>query len=391
MRITDVAPQLVRGGDGPDARHHCFVEIHTDSGVTGIGEATAPGMERAVAGAVGEYGRYLVGRDPRGIEGHWSRLYDSMAWNWGPVAMTALSGIEMALWDLLGKHHDVRVCDLLGGPVRERLKLYANGIVEKGASPSETAEAAADIADRGFDLLKFIPAYDDGERAWLTDRQRTLTRQRLEAVTERVGDRLDIAVESHGVLAPRASVGLADIVEPFDPVFYEEPVPPENIDALRRIRSGIDLPVATGERLLTVHDYRDLLQQPVPADIVQPDVTNCGGISQLKKIAAMAETEYLGVAPHNSRGPVATAAAAHVSATLPNFLVLEYFPDLPPWRQDLVVGSEPVEDSYYHLPNGPGLGIELDTSACERYPYDKADRAESQYSHGWRDFWDDHR
>jgi galactonate dehydratase len=236
----------------------------------------------------------------------------------------------MALWDLLGKYHGVRVCDLLGGPIREQLKLYANGVVEKGASPSEAAEAAADIADRGFDLLSFIPAFDEGERAWLTDRQRTLTRQRLESVSERVGDRLDIAIESHGALAPRASVELADIVEAFDPVFYEEPIPPENIDALRRIRRDIDLPVATGERLLTVHDYRNLLQHPVPADIVQPDVNNCGGISQLKKIVAMAETEYLGVALHNSRGPVATAAAAHVSATLPNFLILEYFPDLPP-------------------------------------------------------------
>lgn len=389
MRITDIVPVLARASEGPDARHYCFVEIQTTTGLRGIGEATAPGMERAVAGAVREHGRYLVGRAPWGIEGHWARLKDATAWNWGPVSMTALSGIEMALWDLLGKHHDVRVCDLLGGPIRDRLKVYANGVIEKGSSPSAHASQAKAVADRGFDLLKFIPTYHEGERAWLTDRQRELVPARLEAISEAVGDDLKFAVESHGVLAPRATVELAELVEPFDPIFYEEPVPPENIDALRRIRDRVNLPIATGERLLTTHDYRDFLQHPVAADIVQPDVTNCGGISQLKKIAAMAETEYLPVAPHNSRGPVATAAAAHACVTIPNFLVLEYFPDSPPWRQALLVDDERIEDGYYHLPDGPGLGVELDWDVVDRYPYEKADRAQSQYSHGWRDIWDD--
>jgi galactonate dehydratase len=181
---------------------------------------------------------------------------------------------------------------------------------------------------------------------------------------------------------------LAALTEPFDPLFVEEPVPPENHDAMRRIRDRVDVPIATGERLLTTFDYRDFLQHPVAADIVQPDVTNCGGISQLKKIAAMAYNEYVPVAPHNSRGPVATAAAAHAMATTPNFLLLEYFPDLPPWRGDLIRGEERVEDGYYRLPDGPGLGVELDDDALERYDYEKADRAETVYTRGYRDVWE---
>jgi galactonate dehydratase len=387
MEVTDVETHLVRGAEGSDARHHCFLRIHTDDGPTGVGEATAPGMERGVEGAVRDLGRHLLGRDPLAIEAHWDRLYDAYAWNWGPVSLTALSGIEMALWDLAGKHHGARVCDLLGGAASERVKVYANGLVG-GDSPDEYAASARAVAERGFDVTKFSPFTLRGEGAWLTRAEREAGAERVAAVREAVGHDLEFGVELHGVHTPAVAADLARRVAPHDPLFVEEPVPPENTDAMRRVRERIDLPIATGERLLTVHDYRDLLRHPAPADVVQPDVTNCGGISQLKKIAAMAAAEYLPVAPHNSRGPVATAAAAHAVATTPNFLILEYFPDLPPWRGDLTVGAERVEDGFYHLPEGPGLGVELDDDALAAHGYEKAPAGESVYSRGYRHVWE---
>jgi galactonate dehydratase len=293
----------------------------------------------------------------------------------------------MALWDLLGKHHGVRVCDLLGGPRRERIKVYANGGWDVEETPEEFAATAAERRDAGYDVVKLDPFYDSGERAIPTRKQRRLASERLAAVREAVGDDVEIGVEAHGIMTPQSAVECAREAEQYDPFFFEEPVPPENQDAMRRIRDRVNVPIATGERLLTTFDYRDFFQHPVPADIVQPDVNNCGGILQLKKIAAMAYNEYIPVAPHNSRGPVATAAAAHAAATIPNFFILEYFPDRPPWRQELLETPEVVEDGYYHLPDGPGLGIELDQNALDDHPYEKPDRTDVGYSNGYRDIW----
>lgn len=394
MEITDIDTQLVRARGTSGERtssvnhwHFCIVRIHTDDGPTGIGEATAPGMERATEMAVRDLGRHIVGRDPRNIEGHWDRMYNGYAWNWGPVSMTALSGIEMALWDLLGKHHGVRVCDLLGGPQRERIKVYANGAWNSEGTPEQFADAVAERRDRGYDVVKFDPFYHSGERAIPSREQKRVAAERLAAVRDRVGDDVEVGVEAHGIMTPQSAVECAELVEEFDPLFFEEPVPPENQDAMRRIRDRVNVPIATGERLLTTFDYRDFLQHPVAADIVQPDVNNCGGILQLKKIAAMAYNEYVPVAPHNSRGPVATAAAAHAAATIPNFFILEYFPDSPGWRQDLLETPEVVEDGYYHLPDGPGLGIELDQATLDEYPYEKPERTDVTYSNSYRNVW----
>jgi galactonate dehydratase len=398
MRVTDIETDLVLAREPPEDPdeerdssvnywHYCLVRVCTDEGVTGLGEATAPGMERATEMAVHDLGRHVVGRDPRNVEGLWDRVYNGYAWNWGPVSTTALSGIEMALWDIVGKYHDARVCDLLGGARSDRVKVYANGAWPLESEPKAMARAVEDRYDRGYDVVKVDPFYADGERIWPTDRQRELAVDRLEAVRDAVGDDVHVGIESHGVAAPQAATELAELVEPYDPLWIEEPVPPENQDAMRRIRDRVDVPIATGERLLTTFDYRDFFQHPTPADIVQPDVNNCGGISQLKKIAAMAYNEYVPVAPHNSRGPVATAAAAHASATIPNFFILEYFPDSPPWRQELIKGEERVEDGYYHLPDGPGLGVELNEDALKEYPYRKTEQATVTYTNGYRELW----
>lgn len=386
MRITDVETTLVRGAEGPDARHHCFVHLHTSDGTVGVGEATAPGTERATEMAVHDLARYLRGEDPLDVEGLWDRVYNASAWNWGPVSMTALSGLEMALWDVAGKVHGASVSDLLGGG-RDRVPVYANGLVG-GDSPAEYGEAAAAVEERGFRMTKFMPfAAESVDSAWPSRALRERGVERLAAVREATSDAFEVAVELHGVHAPAVAADLCERVAPYDPTFVEEPVPPENHDAMRRIRDRVDVPIATGERLLTVFDYRDFLAHPTAADVVQPDVNNCGGIAQLKKIAGMAYAEYLPVVPHNSRGPVATAAAAHALATVPNALALEYFPDLPPWRGDLIEGEERIVEGEYVVPDGPGLGVELDPEALAAHPYEKSETAEARYARGFDRFW----
>ncbi|WP_273837771.1 mandelate racemase/muconate lactonizing enzyme family protein [Halococcus sp. PRR34] len=266
----------------------------------------------------------------------------------------------------------------------EKIDVYANGVIG-GDSPADYGEAATEVVKRGYEMTKFVP-FDqpEGDSAWPDDLSRDRGVERLRAVRDAVGDSLALGIDFHGVHAPQVAIELVERVTAFDPAFVEEPIPPENQAAMRRIRDRINVPIATGERLLTVFDYRDFLDDPTPGDIVQPDVSNCGGISQLKKIASMAYAEYVPIAPHNSRGPVATAAAAHACATIPNFLVLEYFPDLPPWRDDLIVGSEYVENGVYHLPDGPGLGIELNEDALDDHPYEKDNRTDEIFTCGFR-------
>lgn len=387
MEIVNIETTLVRADTAFDARHYCIVAVETNEEITGIGEATAPGMERATEMAVHDLGRLIVGEDPKNVEGLWDKMYNGYAWNWGPVSMTAISGIEMALWDILGKHLDARVCDLLGGPSQEQIPVYANGFYNTEGTPGELADSVEKIIEDGYSFVKFDPFYASGERAWPNNRQKSLAKDRLAAVRDRVGYEIEIGIESHGVLSPRGAIEFANITEPFDPVFFEEPVPPENVDAMRRFRDAVDIPIATGERLLTTFDYRSLFRHPSPVDIIQPDVNNCGGITQFKKIAAMAYAEYIPVAPHNSRGPIATAAAAHAASTIPNFLILEYFPSSPPWRQSLVQTPEKVSDGFYHLPDKPGLGIELDWGKIDEHQYDKPRTAEARYSHGYENIW----
>jgi galactonate dehydratase len=388
MQITDIETHLVRAREtetnGDSQWYFCFVELRTNGGITGLGEATLPGLEQAVEMAVADLGREVIGRDPLNVNGLWDRLYTGFTWNSGPVSMSALSAIEMALWDIAGKHHGLRVCDLLGGPRTERIKLYANGGWDPTGRPEQLASQVVSRHERGYDVVKIDPFNVAGKRVWPTANRRNSAVDRLAAIRDAVGRDVEIAVEMRGVMAPQPAAECVRAIEQFDPLFVEEPVPPENQDAMRRVRDRLSVPIATGERLLTVFDYRDLFQHPTPVDVVQPDVNNCGGIAQLRKIAAMANAEYVPVAPHNSRGPVATAAAAHAVSTIPNFFVLEYYPDTPPWRQDLLETPETVIDGFYHLPDGDGLGVELDRDAIAEHPFDENDRTTVSYGDTYR-------
>lgn len=378
MKITAVGTHLVYAG----MRNWVIVRVDTDDGAIGVGEATLEGKEATIATAVSELARYLVGRDPRPVLHHWQAMYQAF-WKGGPVLQSALAGVEIALWDLKGKALGVPVHELLGGPVRERARAYTHvrrpGAVQgervtmwwEQGSPEASAALAKDLVGRGFTALKTGPFVEHGTRrdaAWL---RRTV--ERAAAIRAAVGPDVDLMIDLHGRLEPAAAVRFAEEVEPLRLYFLEEPVPPESLDGLRRVARRARVPLAVGERLYTKHDAWRLLQLGA-VDFVQPDVCHVGGIAELRAIAAMAEACQVLVAPHNPLGPVATAAALQVAASIPNFAVLEMKVDDVPWRNELLATGPilPVE-GYFEIPRGPGLGIEVDWTCVRAHPYQAQD------------------
>ena len=348
-------------------RNWLFLKIETDEGVYGVGEATLEGRAHTVDAALTDLCRVLIGRDPFEIEKAWQAMvYRDTFWVGGPVMLTAISGIEMALWDIVGKKLGTPVYNLLGGRCRDRLRLYANGWYFGAQTPDDFARMASDVVARGFTALKWDP---------FGSADKTLSRQQMRAVEacvgavrEAVGPDVDLLVEVHGRLDVQTAVKMAHRLEPYDLFFYEEPIGPGNYDALADVKRSTNVPIATGERCYTTFGYRDLLAKQA-AHIIQPDVMHAGGILETKKIAAMAEAHYVPVAPHNPNGPVAMAATMQLAVTLPNFLILEYLLDDVSWRGTVATPPAVIEDGYVTLPETPGLGIDLVESQCEAHPY----------------------
>jgi galactonate dehydratase len=367
MKITDVKTQLVFAG----WRNWLFVQVYTDEGLVGLGEATMRARELAIASAIQEMGRFLVGRDPRRIEAACQLLYDDFHWRGGPVLTSALSGLEIALWDILGQSLGVPIYQLLGGPCHDRLRCYANGWFVDARTPDEFARRATDAVGRGFSALKWNPLH--GVHGWISARQLGAVVEQVRAVREAVGGEVDLLIECHGLLDPRSAVLVARELEPYRIFWLEEPVPPENVKALAGVRQRSPIPIATGERLFTKFGFVDLLERQA-ADVIQPDVTHAGGILETRKIAAMAEAHFVSVALHNSNSPVATAASLHLDACLGNFLIQELPTDEVPWRDEILL--EPVEvvgDGALPLPMRPGLGVRLNEKVAAEHPYQPAD------------------
>jgi galactonate dehydratase len=378
VKITDVSTHLVYAG----MRNWVLVRIDTDEGLTGVGEATLEGKEATIAAAVGELSRYLAGKDPRPVLHHWQALYQAF-WKGGPVLQSALAGVEIALWDLKGKALGVPVYELLGGPVREKIRSYTHvrrpGKAEAGGrvnmwweqgSGDASAALARELVERGYTALKTGPFVEHGtrrDRAWL-DR----TVERAFAIREAIGPGVDLMLDLHGRLEPSAAVRFAEAVEPVKLYFLEEPVPPESLEALARVSRRTRTPLAVGERLYSKHDFWRLLQLGA-VEFIQPDVCHCGGIAELRSIAALAEACQVQVAPHNPLGPVATAANLHVAASIPNFALLEMKVDDVPWRNELLTRPILPVDGYFPLPTGPGLGIEVDWDVVRAHPYQAQD------------------
>lgn len=363
MRITRLEILPVDAG-----KAYIFVRIHTDEGIIGIGEPSCGGKERAVIGAVQDLEHFLIDADPFEIERLWNHMYRAVIWRGGPVLMAALSGVEHALWDIKAKAFGVPVWQLLGGRVRDRIKAYA---WIHGESPESYRDDALSRLEEGFRAVKFTPFEATGAGYTVAHGRRIEARVR--AVREAVGDEVDIAIDGHGLLSPMNAMEMAKRIEPYGILFYEEPVLPENIDAMAEIRRVARIPIATGERLFSRYPYKDLLVKQA-IDVIQADVGNAGGILEVYKIAAMAEAFFVTMAPHNPWSPLNTAVSLHLDAVIQNFLIQEIpTAGAPPERTEPLLGNiERPVDGYLDIPDGPGWGVELNEDFIRTHPWDPA-------------------
>ncbi len=367
MRIAAVRPVVV----GARMRNWIFVKVETDEGVVGWGECTTEWKTRAVAACVEDFAPFVVGQDPLRTEHLWQVMSRQAFFRGGIVAMSALSGIDQALWDIAGKVRGVPVYQLLGGAVRDRVRLYdhlgggAPDAVYETFTPDAVAEHAQASVAEGFTAVKavFVPRTGPLEGPGPV---RLLDRL-MGTLREAVGDGVDIMLDFHGRTSPAMGIQYGRAVAPYAPLFIEEPCPPENVEAMAEVARQQPCPVATGERLTTRFQFRPLLEQRACA-VVQADVGHCGGLSEIKRIAAMAETYYVAVAPHNPAGPIAQAAALHVALSTPNFLIQEQMRSDVPWRDDIV--DEPLgrAGGYALAPTRPGLGLEIDEREAAKHP-----------------------
>jgi galactonate dehydratase len=363
MKISDVKTYIL----GTAWRNLTFVEVHTDDGLIGVGEVRMLNHTDALIGYFAEaVPNHVLGSDPFNVEDLVHRMFRNDYARAGEIAMSAISTVEMACWDIIGKALGQPVYRLLGGAVRDSIKAYANGWYTVERTPEEFHAAAKRVLARGYRALKLDPF---GAGVYELDRPEQLRSIALvEAVRDAVGPDVDILVEMHGRFNPATAIDIARQLEPFHPGWVEEPVPPENLAALKKAAEQIRIPVATGERIHTRHEYRELFELQA-ADIVQPDITHFGGILETKKLAAWADACYVLVAPHNVGGPVSTAANLHLAACTTNFKIQEHFND---FAEDFVKGAAPgnpeVVDGYFALPSGPGLGVVLDHEVISAHP-----------------------
>jgi galactonate dehydratase len=359
MRITDITTIVV----GNPWKNWVFVQVHTDEGIVGLGEATDGLSTRPGEAEVHELARFLIGEDPLHPELIWQKMYKGKFLE-GCVAMSA---IEIACWDILGKSLGAPIWRLLGGKQRPRLRVYANGWYQGPRDPAYFAEAAAALKERGYTALKFDPfgtAYRSIDPA-----EERLSLALVRAVREAVGENVDLLIEGHDRFSVSAAIRIGRQLEEFRPMWFETPVMSTDILSTVEVARAIGVPVATGERFGELRQFHDLLSHRV-VDIVQPETLNIGGISGARKAAAIAEGAEASVALHQAQSPLNTAVNAHIHATLPNFLIQECFDDfLVPWARDLIDGVPRVVDGYLEPSDRPGIGVEIDMEACLAHPY----------------------
>jgi galactonate dehydratase len=382
MKINDVKLFPVknrtpgRGGPG-----FLFIKLTTDHGIDGIGEMFctpfSPITGKAMAEDVCE--RMVIGADPFKIERLWRTIYASGYTQHPDLTLQAiLSGVEMACWDIVGKELGKPVYELLGGQVHEKLRSYTYMYDEEDdktdiyTDPDLAATRAADYVARGFTALKFDPV---GPYSVFDPRQLSLesldrTERYVRQVREAVGSRADLLIGTHGQMMPASAIRLAKRIEPYDPLWLEEPTPPENAKAMAQVARATSIPVATGERLSTKYDFARVLEEQA-ASILQMNLGRCGGILEAKKIAGMAETYYAQIAPHLYCGPIVGAANIQISTCSPNFLILEGIDDWSGFHADILVNPIQWEDGYVIPPTAPGLGVELNEAVAIEYNYEE--------------------
>ena len=365
MKVTDVQTFLVHPGSG---KNWLLVKVETDAGVSGWGEAyTQADRDLTIEVHVHQMKRYLVGRDPFAIKHFCHVMYTDFAGKRGSMEFNcALSGIEHALWDICGQATGQPVYNLLGGPCRDKIRVYANGW--GGATPQDRARRAKELVAQGFTAMKFDP-FPSPWRELIDTQQEHQAIECVRLVREAVGPQVDLLIEVHRRLAPMHAVRVARAIEPYHPFWYEEPVSSRNIPALAEVRRQIAIPVVTGEELYTKADFRAVFEQGA-ADILNPDICNTGGILELKEIGAMAEPYFVAISPHNYNSTtVGLAASVHCSATMPNFLILEYFVNWAEIGREVCPDAFVPQDGYIPLPRTPGLGVHPDEDALKAHAY----------------------
>ena len=340
-----------------------LIKITTDTGLAGWGETTLEGKPKSVKGAVEELAAYLIGKDPLRIEHHWQHMYRSAFFRGGNVLMTAMSGIDQALWDITGKHYGVPTYQLLGGAVRDRIRVYAHwGIGSLTDEGKAAARSRLDLLQKsGYTGFKSGPG-----GKWRAHEPPSMIDafvERAFLMREWVGPDVELAFDFHGKMTPALAIEICQEIKGMRPMFVEEPVPQENVDALKLVSDHVPFPIATGERLLSRWEFREVFEKQAVA-YIQPDISHAGGITELKKIANMAEVYYIHIMPHCAIGPVAFSASLHVDAVVPNFLMQEQI------DQGLGAGLLKedwlVKDGHIHLPVKPGLGFEIDEQEIQK-------------------------
>ena len=361
MKITAIECLPVHAGW---RKNFVFVRIETDAGIIGWGEAYSQyDRDTAVAAQVGELGRYLIGRDPFQIRHILQIAFDDYAQRRGSLELyCATSGIEQALWDIVGKATKQPVYNLLGGPVRSKIRVYANGWSYKVQQPEEFARKAEAVIKQGFSAIKFDPVPGPWRTYIPKEHVRHAVRV-LRAVRDAVGPNVDLLLEIHRRLAPMHAIDLSNALAEFEPYWFEEPCHSNNVEAIADVRRATRIPVVTGEALYTRAEFRPFFRARA-VDIINPDVSNCGGILELMNIAAAAESESIAVSPHNYNSTsLALSATAHASACMQNFIITEYFLPFEEISAKLCPNALKPVDGYLPLPEGPGLGLDVDEAA----------------------------
>jgi len=362
MKITDIKTFIV----DMYRSNFVFVRIDTDEGITGYGEATLEYREKEVVRAIQDWREYLIGKDPLDIELHQMHMERDTYWRYGPVLSSAFSGIDVALWDIKGKYYHAPVYQLLGGRVRERLPIYVNAWFAGAKTTPEFVEKAKETVSRGYSALKWDPfgsAFLNLSKAELVDAV-----DQVASIREAVGDKVDLLIECHGRFNLTTAVKIARELQPLDVAFLEEPLHPGRIDLYKRLKDQVNIPIAAGERMYSRFEACSLIESGA-VDVVQPDLCHVGGITSLKKVATVAEVNYINISPHNPMGAGCNAATMQVMSTCVNFTFLETMVNDVAWRKDVVTETCYFKDGGLCLSDAPGIGITFHEEFFDEHPY----------------------
>ncbi len=380
MKITDV--QLFRTATPVHktaGTNWLFVRIDTDEGISGWGEGSLQYKDAALAAEILDFGKFLIGKDPRRIDWIWTSLYRRVTWAGGPVSMSAIAAIDLALWDIKARSLGIPVWQLAGGKHREGVPVYANGWFEelteprlgvpaetaaRQASPSKHAEAARQLKDDGWKALKFYPF---GGPQTITPERIRHGVDLVRAVRDSVGPDMEIGIDVRARIDPWSAGRVAQELEQFNIAWMEEPILYDNVDAMAEFARSVNVPISTGEQLFNRWEFRPLLETN-SIRMIQPDICHCGGFSEIRKISAMAETFYVPVAPHNSNGPISTLASLHLDMSIPNVFMQEIFVSFLDRYSEILTDTIAITSGVATVPDGPGWGAEIDIDALAKYP-----------------------